>query len=181
MLEAIRRLWNVPFMPQGTCYQWQPPVVWLHVVSDTLITVAYLAISIALIYFVRRRRDVPFNWMLLCFGAFIVASGATHTMEVWNVWHANYVIAGGIKAVTALASISTAFLLVRLIPQALALPSPEQLEKMSRRLLHVQDEERRRVAREVHDGIGQYMAALSLGIGTLRASLMKSTRKRNGS
>lgn len=171
MPETIRRVLDLTFMPHGMCYLWQPSVLWLHVISDGLITVAYFAIPIALVYFVSRRRNVPFNWMFLCFGVFIVACGTTHAMEVWNVWHANYVIAGVIKAMTAITSAPTAFLLVRLIPQALALPSPEELEILSRRLLHVQDEERRRVAREVHDGIGQYMGALSLGIGTLRESI----------
>ena len=47
-------------------------------------------------------------------------------MEIWNLWHANYWLAGVIKAVTAAASIVTAFLLIRLVPQALDLPSPQQ-------------------------------------------------------
>src|SRR5580704_6934243 len=44
-------------------------------------------------------------------------------MEVWNLWHAQYWLAGGLKAVTALASVATASLLVRLVPQALELPN----------------------------------------------------------
>jgi PAS domain S-box-containing protein len=52
-----------------------------------------------------------------------VACGATHVMEVWNLWHAQYWLAGGLKAVTALASVATAILLVRLVPQALELPN----------------------------------------------------------
>jgi PAS domain S-box-containing protein len=44
-------------------------------------------------------------------------------MEVWNLWHAQYWLAGGLKAVTAIASVATAILLVRLVPQALKLPN----------------------------------------------------------
>lgn len=120
-------------MPHGMCYLWNPWVVWVHVVSDIFITLAYLAIPMALIYFVRRRRDLPFHWMFVCFGVFIVACGMTHAMEAWNVWHANYLVAAGIKAATALASVPTAFLLVRLIPRALAIPSPAQLRRSEER------------------------------------------------
>lgn len=127
MVETARRILDLPYMPHGMCYLWQPWLVWLHVVCDLLIATAYLIIPIALIHFIRRRRDVPFNSLFWCFGVFIVACGATHVLEAWNVWHANYVLAGGIKAITAFASVPTALLLVRTIPQALAIPSPAQL------------------------------------------------------
>ena len=115
------------FMPHGYCYLWNPGLVSLHLVSDALIALSYFSIPITLVYFIRKRRDLPFSWIFVCFGAFILACGATHAMEIWNLWHANYWLSGGIKAVTALASVATAILLVRLIPRALALPSPEAL------------------------------------------------------
>ncbi len=117
------------FMPHGFCYLWNAKLVWLHVVSDSLIALAYLFIPITLIYFIRKRRDVPFNWMFVCFGLFILACGATHAMEVWTLWHADYWLSGAVKAFTALVSVPTAILLVRMIPQALALPSPEAMRR----------------------------------------------------
>ena len=116
-----------PFMPHGHCYFWTGSLVALHAVSDTLTALAYYSIPITLVAFVRRRRDLDFHWMFLCFAVFILACGTTHLLEVWNIWHANYWLSGGFKAVTALASVPTAVLLVRLLPQALALPSPTQL------------------------------------------------------
>jgi PAS domain S-box-containing protein len=114
-------------MPHGYCYLWNARLVWLHVVSDSLIALAYFSIPITLVYFIRKRRDLPFNWMFVSFGVFILASCATHAMEVWTLWHANYWLSGGVKAVTALVSVPTAVLLVGLIPRALALASPEEL------------------------------------------------------
>jgi PAS domain S-box-containing protein len=111
------------FMPHGYCYMWNPGLVWLHVMSDSLIAISYFTIPFTLLWFVRKRRDLPFSWMFVLFGAFIVACGATHVMEVWNLWHAQYWLAGGLKAVTAVASLGTAILLARLVPQALDLPN----------------------------------------------------------
>ncbi len=111
-------------MPHGMCYLWRPSVLSLHVVSDALITLAYFSIPFTLVYFVRKRRDLEFQWMFVCFAIFIVACGATHAMEIWVIWHPAYWLSGGIKAITALASVPTAILLIRLVPQALRLPSP---------------------------------------------------------
>lgn len=116
------------FMPHAYCYMWNIKLIWLHVVSDALIFLSYLSIPLTLVYFARRRRDIPFNWMFLCFGTFIIACGFTHGMEIWTLWHANYWLSGAIKAITALASVTTAILLVKLVPKMLALPSPAELQ-----------------------------------------------------
>ena len=50
-------------------------------------------------------------------------------MEILNIWHPTYWLSGLIKAFTASVSIATAILLIRLVPKALALPSPAQLRK----------------------------------------------------
>ena len=127
MSEFLRKLFSSDFMPHGYCYLWTPQIVWLHAISDATITLAYYLIPVTLFYFVRKRRDVPFNWMFLMFGIFIFGCGTTHLMEVWTLWHGTYRLAGVIKAVTAVASVGTAALLVALIPRALVIPSQSQL------------------------------------------------------
>ena len=118
MVTFVKNLFTSDFMPHGHCYLWQADIVWLNVISDVLITLAYYSIPITLAYFVRKRRDLPYPWMFLLFGGFIVACGTTHLMEVWTVWHGTYRLAGIIKAITAVLSIGTAILLVRLMPEA---------------------------------------------------------------
>jgi signal transduction histidine kinase len=44
------------------------------------------------------------------------------------------------------------------------------LRQLSSRLLSLQDSERRRIARELHDSLGQYLVALKLNVDMLRAS-----------
>ena len=136
------------FMPHGSCYMWDQSLIWLHVISDGFITVAYYSIPITLIYFVRRRKDLQFNWIFVCFALFIVACGTTHLMEIWNIWHPTYWLSGTIKGVTALASVFTAIALVRLVPQALALPSPRILRETND-YLHKEMEQRQRAEEEV--------------------------------
>src|SRR5260370_24612749 len=134
MMEFLRNLFASDFMAHGYCYLWRPEIVWLHVVSDTLITLAYYSIPVTLVYFVRKRRDLPFHWMFLMFGAFILGCGTTHAMEVWTVWHGTYRLAGIIKLITAGLSVGTAVALVPLIPKALALPSPVRFADANRGL-----------------------------------------------
>src|SRR5271170_2260035 len=145
----LERLFSTKeFMPHGMCYQWNGSVITLHVVSDALIALAYYSIPLTLVYFVRKRKDLAFDWMFVCFAVFIVACGTTHLMEILNIWHPTYWLSGIIKAITALVSIVTAVLLIRLIPQALALPSPEQLRK-SNAALQSEIEERIKAARKI--------------------------------
>jgi PAS domain S-box-containing protein len=123
------------FMPHGFCYLWDRDLIWLHVVSDVLVALAYFSIPLTLVYFVRKKRDLPFHWMFLMFGLFIVACGSTHVIEVWNLWHADYWLAGIVKLITAIASIITAILLFQLVPKALALPSPDVLKEANQNLI----------------------------------------------
>jgi len=110
------------FIPHGHCYLWKPGLVWLHGVSDGLIAIAYYFIPLALIYFVHKRQDLPFNWIFLLFSSFIVACGTTHLLEVWTLWHPTYWLSGTIKAITASVSLYTAICLTSLLPKALNFP-----------------------------------------------------------
>lgn len=115
------------FIPHGHCYLWKPELVWLHIVSDGAIALAYYSIPLLLVYFISQRKDVPFSGVFLLFGAFIIACGTGHLVDIWTLWHPNYWAAGMLKAFTAIISVYTALELIPLIPKALALPSPAQL------------------------------------------------------
>jgi signal transduction histidine kinase len=122
------------FMPHGHCYLWSPGLIALHSISDSFIALAYMSIPITLAILVRRRGDLSYSWMFMCFAVFILACGTTHLMEIWNIWHSSYWLSGGIKAVTATASVLTAILLIKLMPQLLLIRTPQQLEALNREL-----------------------------------------------
>ena len=147
------------FIPHGHCYLWKPGLVGLHIVADALTALAYYSIPVTLTYFVAKRRDVPFNWIFLLFSAFIISCGTTHIMAIWTLWHPNYWLSGLLKACTAVVSLYTAFELVSLLPQALAIPSTAQLEK--------EIQERQRIEQELRVSEERYrsvVTAMSEGI-----------------
>ena len=122
------------FIPHGHCYLWQPELIWLHLLADVMIAIAYYSIPVMLVYFVRKREDVPFPGIFLLFGLFITTCGTTHLMSVWTLWYPAYWLSGVLKAITAVVSIYTALALFPTIPAALALPSPEKLRQINQQL-----------------------------------------------
>jgi PAS domain S-box-containing protein len=114
------------FMTYGYGYMWNAPIVWLHVLADGLIALAYFCIPLTLIYLARRRRDFPFNWLLWTFGLFFVGCGTTHVLGIWTVWPAWHLFAGVVKATTAVLSVATVAMLIPLLPKAIALPSESE-------------------------------------------------------
>jgi len=131
MQDYVGWLFQSPsFMPHGMCYLWQPGTLWLNVVSDGLIAAAYYAIPISLYYLVHeRRKEIPFPGIILMFAAFIILCGTTHLMEIWTVWHPDYRLAGALKGGTGIVSVATMFALFKLIPHAMQLRSPAQLQQ----------------------------------------------------
>jgi PAS domain S-box-containing protein len=121
------------FHPHGYCYLWLPSLVSTHVVSDLLIGLSYVAISATLVYLVwMARRKLPYSWMFVAFGAFIVCCGATHFMEIWTLWTPVFWLSAGVKIVTAGASVITALALPPLVPRVLALVDAAKLSEQRR-------------------------------------------------
>jgi signal transduction histidine kinase len=133
MSDLIQYLSNLfdsaQLAPHGVCLLWQPGLIWLHVVSDSIIALAYFSIPIVLSMVVSKRPDFDFGWVLWAFVAFITACGTTHIFGIWTLWFPDYLAEGVVKGVTAIVSILTAIGLWPLLPKVLAMPSPEQLRK----------------------------------------------------
>ncbi|MBD0346430.1 MAG: PAS domain S-box protein, partial [Coleofasciculus sp. Co-bin14] len=172
MQELLQNLFTTGlFIPHGHCYLWKPGLVWLHLVSDFAIALAYYSIPVTLVYFVRKRVDLPFNWIFLLFSTFIVACGTTHLMAVWTLWHPTYWLSGALKAITASVSLCTALLLLPLIPKVLTLPSPTQLEAANLQLQQ-QISDRQRVEAALQESEERFRSAFdSAAIGKALVAL----------
>jgi PAS domain S-box-containing protein len=115
------------YTPRQLCMFGEPPVIWLHAVSDLLIGLAYYSIPVALALLLRKRRDLAFGGMFWMFAGFILACGTTHFFSLAALWAPVYRLEGLVKLATALLSVLTAAALWRFLPQIMALPSPEQV------------------------------------------------------
>src|SRR5689334_2851542 len=127
MIDFFKKIYESDFLPHGTCYLWNPGVLWLNVVSDVVIALAYYGFPLLLVWFVRQRRDFRFNWIVVAFAVFMLACGTTHAQSAWTVWHATYRLDGVVKAIPAIASIVTALLLAPLLPAMVEMPNPAQV------------------------------------------------------
>ncbi len=136
----LSQLWHLEFMPHGRCYRWRPEIVWPHVLSDVLIAASYYSIPCILLWFLRKRRDVPFHGIFVVFALFILACGTTHLIEVISVWEPMYRLQAVVKVITAIISVTAVVMLIPVLPQALALPS---LAHAHQKLNQVADELRR--------------------------------------
>ncbi|MGB3509245.1 MAG: PAS domain S-box protein [Microcoleaceae cyanobacterium] len=154
------------YIPHGHCYLWNPSLVSLHLISDILIAIAYFSIPLMLVYFIQQRQDLPFPSIFWLFSAFIVSCGTTHLMDVWTLWHPTYWLSGTLKAITAIISLLTAFELRILIPQALVLPSPAELEKANQEL-QKQIVERQVIETQLRESEVKFYAAAEASLDSL--------------
>ena len=206
--QTFRGLFTTQFLPHVYCYLYDKRLIAVHLGADTAIWLSYVSISVTLGYLVyRTRREIPFSWMFIAFGTFIIACGFTHLMEVVVLWKPVYWFSAEVKVLTAIASVITAVALPPLIPkvremvaaaessrqheQRLEIANNElfhanealkqevgkrtraeqELRALSGHLLRLQDDERRRLARELHDSTGQILAAIQLNLSLAKQQL----------
>jgi signal transduction histidine kinase/CheY-like chemotaxis protein len=162
MLSFLSDLFDTAgFMPRWDCGKWSSGHGWLHIISDIAIFGAYLSIPIVLVYFVMKKKTVPFLPVFWLFAAFILACGIGHLIEASIFWQPWYRFSGLVKAITALVSWGTVIALVPLVPRALSMRTPEELDR--------EVSERRRAESEAErasQAKGEFLANMSHEIRT---------------
>jgi P-type Cu+ transporter len=104
-----------------------PLLMMTMAISNALIAVAYGSIPFFLIVFVRKRKDMPFTWVIFLFGLFIMACGTTHLVHVIGLWWPVNWWQASVDTICALVSVATAVALWPVLPKLLSIPSPKQL------------------------------------------------------
>jgi PAS domain S-box-containing protein len=116
------------YMAHGYCLLWKPWLVALHAGSDFLIFASYSAIPVAIWIFVSKRPNIELKGLARLFAAFILWCGLTHIVNLVTLWWPVYEFQALVKVVTAGISLTTAVVIFPLIPSALAIPSPNELQ-----------------------------------------------------
>lgn len=172
MLGFFARLFQTDFMPHGMCYLWQPGVLWLHAIADGLIALAYFSIPLSLMKFVRRRKQIAYNWVFWVFSAFILLCGTTHVLNIVTVWDPVYRFEGIVKLATGLVSITAAIALLRMMPTALAIPLPDEIAAVNRSLA-----EQIAINRKTEDSLRGLNAELERRVAQRTAALERSNQE----
>lgn len=136
MLELLRTIFTpgnfephiVHFIPNNM------GLVWFMVAGNALIALSYTLIPLALLYFLRKRKDIVFTHIFWLFAAFIVLCGLTHVMHIMIFWYPAYWLEAIVLALTGVISIFTFFALVKILPLALKLKSPKELDIINQQL-----------------------------------------------
>lgn len=108
-----------------------PLLMMVMALSNALIAISYASIPFFLIVFVRKRKDMPFTWIIFLFGLFILACGTTHVMHVIGLWWPVNWEQATVDAICAIISVATAIVLWPVLPQLLSIPSPNQLRMVN--------------------------------------------------
>lgn len=120
MEDILDVVFSERFIPHGYCFMWRPELVWMHVLSDLVIALAYFSIPVTIMFFINRSsHSLPYVWVFRMFAAFIFLCGMTHLIDVVAVWRPIYYFEGIVKMLTAAVSLATAVMMFPLIPAVL--------------------------------------------------------------
>ncbi len=130
VFEFFRKLSDVSdWPPRWHCGKWSEFHGWLYIISDLLIWSAYFAIPIVIINFISRKKNARFVKLYFLFAAFILSCGAVHFLDAITFWIPVYRISALARFITGVFSWITVFYLIKELPRAFALKTPQELEK----------------------------------------------------
>lgn len=152
-----------------------PLLMMVMAIANALIAVAYASIPFFLIVFVRKRKDMPFTWVILLFGLFILACGTTHIVHIIGLWLPVDWWQATVDSICAIISVATAVAVWPVLPKLLAIPSPSQLRIVNKELQKEKDKllytqaELQKAYDEVEHRVKERTAELELANKTLQS------------
>jgi Cu+-exporting ATPase len=111
-----------------------PRLMMVMAVANGLTVISYASIPVFLVACIRKRDDIPYSWIVLLFGSFILACSATHFFHILGLWLPVGWWQASADAACAAISLATAVLVWPQLPKILAIPSASQLRTLNREL-----------------------------------------------
>lgn len=122
---------TTPWPARWYCGEWSTFHGWLYIISDLLIWGAYMAIPLIMLYFaLKKNNKIPFVNVYWFYMLFILACGTTHLIDALLFWEPIYRFGAIVLLLTGIVSWVAAYKIFRIIPDAMNLKSPIQLEKI---------------------------------------------------
>ncbi len=159
-----------------------PVLMMVMAIANGLIAVSYWSIPVFLLVFIHRRKDLPFSWVIVLFGTFILACGTTHFVHILGLWWEVDWWQALVDSLCAVVSLATAIVIWPLLPKILAIPSPEQLRIVNRELRLERDAlertqaELRRAYADMERRVEERTAALARSNEALRLEIAERKR-----
>jgi PAS domain S-box-containing protein len=154
-----------------------PLLMMIMALSNGLIAISYASIPVFLLVAVTKRKDIPFSWAIVLFGAFILACGTTHLVHIIGIWQPVDWWQALVDALCAAISLVTAVVIWPLLPKILAIPSPAQLRGVNQELqrekaaLEQAQVELRRAYAEVEQRVAERTVELARANQALEAEI----------
>ncbi len=127
--DFFSNLFETAYWPaRWHCGYWSEFHGWIYILSDLSIWAAYFTIPIIIIKFVSQKSGIRFYGAYFWFAAFILTCGFTHLLDAIIFWYPIYRFSALLRFVTALISWFTIYYLIKMMPMALSLKTPKQLE-----------------------------------------------------
>ena len=109
-------------------------LMWTLVAANIITFIAYTLIPVALVILIRKRKSLIYGKIFWLFGAFIVLCGLHHIVHVVTFWYPLYYLQAIVDSVMSVVSIFTAAALIPILPKAINLRDPEELEALNAEL-----------------------------------------------
>ncbi|WP_232429404.1 sensor histidine kinase [Noviherbaspirillum autotrophicum] len=180
---------------QGNGHVWMSSLAWIYL--DAAMAIAYFGIAAGLLYLACKRQRLRYRWMFALFAIFLFAGGSSYLASAATAWYPGPWLGAITRIAAVISATLTAVLLWWLIPKILRLPTSAQLRTLVTQLEHeiaersqveealrqsqetlrelaayqerIREDERKRIAREIHDELGQTLLALRLDVSMLHA------------
>jgi hypothetical protein len=98
------------YIPHGFCLSWDPDLMAAVVLSNALIALAYMFVTVVLVFKAIEPTPVVPRWLFWAYAAFIFCCGLSHVLDDVTLWFPVYRLQAFVLVVTALVSLIAAML-----------------------------------------------------------------------
>jgi PAS domain S-box-containing protein len=158
LINFFRNLFDTPAFPtQWQSNNWSGFYGVMHILSDLLIWAAFLAIPIIIVRFIiARKKKLTYNVLYILFAAFILTTGFCHLIDAFIFMMPVFKLSAFMKAITAALSWVTVFVLLRILPAAILLKTPQELvEEQKKRMLAEAEAKKKNIQLQEAEKIGK--------------------------